>query len=180
MKLLKHWHKGKNNPDTGHAMARRGDTHHAGLTSYHHFRERMDEAFNQMWRQIEHDPWAPLSIQASPFAGVTTWPAIDVIEDDKALKLQVDVPGLDEKNLEMEVSGNLLTIRGSREDEWDTKQAHGVSRRERVSGSFARTITLPSYVDPQHIEAKYVKGTLTVTVPKIPELKPRRVHVTKG
>ena len=91
--------------------------------------------------------------------------------------VEKSVPGLDEDDLEVHVSGRQLTIHGSRTDEWDDSR-HGLRRRERVSGSFTRTITQPPYADTQNIEARYEKGTLHITVPKLPGHAPRRVKVT--
>jgi HSP20 family protein len=88
----------------------------------------------------------------------------------------VDVPGINAKDIEVDVSGNLLTVRGSREEEKKSKTG-GVWRHERHSGSFLRTVTLPTYVDSAKVEAKYDKGVLTITAPKIPGAGPKRVPV---
>lgn len=109
--------------------------------------------------------------------GWTEWPAIDVAEDEKAITVRADVPGLEPADLDVEVSGNLLTLRGKREDEWSESKA-GVYRQERRSGSFARTISLPTYVQADKIEARYDKGTVTVTLPKQPGQGPKRVNIT--
>jgi HSP20 family protein len=180
MNLLKRW-RGHHRDNGGNALVKhQGD--HRGLVKggdFRDFRKEIDRVFDRVWRDFDRDPWSALTSLPEQFGSVSNWPAVDVAEDENAVTLRVDVPGLDEKDLDVEVSGNLLTIRGSREDEWSGKK-HGVRRRERVSGSFARTITLPSYVDSAKVEAKYEKGTLTVTVPKIPGHGPRRVQVTSG
>jgi len=146
------------------------------------FREEIDKAFERVWRDLDrHDPWSAVESLAGASVGLggmlADWPAIDMAEDDKAVTLRVDVPGLDPKNLDVEVSDGALTIRGSRQDEW-SDNSRGVFRRERTAGSFARSVPLPPYVDPDRVEARYDKGTLTLTVPKIPEKAPRRVKVT--
>jgi HSP20 family protein len=181
MSLLKKWQK--HSKDNGNAIVkhRRNDR---GLSRLRDFLQPLDGVFErarQPWLDLDRDPWSALMTlpsRLSDFSG-WNWPAIDMAEDENAVTLRVDVPGLDEKDLEVEVSGNLLTIRGAREDEWSDKK-HGVRRRERISGSFARTITLPSYVDTQKIEAKYEKGILRINVPKIPGQGPKRVRVTAG
>lgn len=114
----------------------------------------------------------PFSIAAD----LAPWPAIDMNEDEKAVRLSVDLPGVDAKDIEVNVSGSQLTIRGSREEEKKSKNG-GVWRHERHEGSFLRSVTLPSYVDPAKIEAKYDKGVLTVTVAKVPGAGPKRVPV---
>jgi HSP20 family protein len=138
-----------------------------------------------LWRDFERDPWSIVRDPWSMFdrmserlSELAPWPAVDVSEDESSVTVRCDVPGLDANDLDVEVSGNLLTIRGSRQDEWsDSNKKRGVRRQERVIGSFARTITLPSYVDASNVDAKYEKGTLTLTVPKIPGKCPRRIEV---
>jgi len=142
-----------------------------------------DREFDELWRDVERDPWSLIRDPWSTFERVgerlnalAPWPAVDVSEDDDAVSVRYDVPGLDAKDLNVEVSGDRLTVSGSRQDEWSGKR-RGVRRQERVSGSFSRTITLPSYVDPEKLEARYDRGTLTITVPKLPGKGPRRVAV---
>ncbi|HYE20567.1 MAG TPA: Hsp20/alpha crystallin family protein [Tepidisphaeraceae bacterium] len=138
---------------------------------------------DDLWRDMERDPWSlvrdpwsTLDRVSERLSTLAPWPAVDVSEDENAVTVRCDVPGLDAKDLDVQVSGNLLTVSGSRADEWSGKK-RGVRRQERVSGSFSRNITLPDYVDGQKVEAKYQKGTLTVTVPKVPGKGPRRVTV---
>ncbi len=137
----------------------------------------------RMWSDIGHDPWSivrdpwtTLDRMSERFNELENWPAIDISEDEHAMHVRCDVPGLDAKELDVQVSGNVLTVSGSRDDEWKSKK-HGVHHRERVSGRFARAVTLPSHVDGSQVEAKYEKGTLTITVPRIPGKGPRRVQV---
>jgi HSP20 family protein len=136
-----------------------------------------------LWRDLERDPWSlvrdpwsALDRMGEQLTAMAPWPAIDVSEDEHAVTIRYDVPGLDAKDLNVEVSGNMLTVSGSREDEWTGKR-RGVRRQERASGTFSRTITLPEYVDAEKLEARYDKGTLTVTVAKTPGKSPRRVAV---
>jgi len=183
MNLLKKWRKREHGD--GNALVKHGRGGEQGLSRpgdfREHFREQIDRAFDRVWKDFDRDPWSALSTLPEQLSSLSSWnwPAVDMAEDDRAITLRVDVPGLDEKDLEVEVSGNLLTVRGSRRDEWDERK-HGVRRRERVSGSFARTITLPQYADGANVEARYDKGTLTVTVPKVPGKGPKRVAVTAG
>jgi HSP20 family protein len=135
---------------------------------------QLDRVFDRLWRTFDLDPLDALSELAAPLAD---WPAIDVAEDDKAVTIRVDLPGIDPDEIDIQVSGNVLTISGAREDEW-RENDRGVRRRERVVGTFTRTITLPNYVDPQRIEAGYDRGTLTITIPRISGQGPRRVQVS--
>lgn len=170
----------------GTALAKRERSGGAGGLSGRKDVLRFDrDGFNQLWRDFERDPWSlvrePWSVfdrMSERLNTLANWPAVDVSEDEHAGTVRYDVPGLDANDLNVQVSGNLLTVSGRREDEWaDERRQRGVRRRERVSGSFSRTVTLPSYVDPAKVEARYDKGTLTVTAPKTPGKGPRRVAV---
>jgi HSP20 family protein len=157
----------KRDPDRG-AIARPPDYH-----------RQIDRVFDQLMRQFEQNPFRALAQLPARLGDLAEWPPIDIAEDDRGLTIRVDVPGLSLDDLSVGVSGNVLTIRGEREDEW-TDNKRGVIRRERVSGTFARAIQLPSYVDPSSIQATYDQGTLTISVPKIEGQGPRHVQVTTG
>jgi len=178
MNLLKRWRKHDTDGGSAGGTTTLGKReHNADFLS--RVRGELDHTFDRLWK----DPWSTLddafdSPMSASRAGLNTfnaWPAVDVSEDEKALTLRVDVPGLDEKDLNVEVSGNRLTIRGSREEE-HTDRKH--RRRERLTGSFVRTLTLPAYVDAAKIEARYDKGVLTLTVPKDAERAPRRIKLS--
>lgn len=179
MNILKKWRKQPEPGNEPNTLVKHRPTggDGGGLARFRDFREQIDRTFDRVWREFDRDPWSALSTLPNQLGGLSNWPAVDMAEDDNTVTLRVDVPGLDQKELDVEVSGNLLTIRGQRQDEWTDKQG-GVRRRERVSGSFARTITLPSYADGEKVEASYNKGTLTINIPKVPGQGPKRVRVT--
>ncbi len=138
----------------------------------------MEEMMERFWRNAFATPLSLFS-EWSPWAALVpamSWPAIDVAEDEKALVIRADVPGLEARDLAVEISENVLTIRGSRQEEESEKTAE-LSRHERRFGRFERRIALPSYVDAEKIEAKYEKGTLSITVPRIPGEGPKRIPV---
>lgn len=175
MSLLKKWHKNEGKEGAlapGQMPQAKGSVDKDwGLSA---LRRQIDRTFDRVWRDLGgrelgfHTPRA-----ISPLAD---WPSIDVAEDDKAVTIRADVPGLDAKDLDLQVFGNQLTIRGSRQDEWTENQS-GVQRRERVSGSFVRTITLPSYVDVTNVQARCERGSLTITAPKQPGQSSKKVQV---
>ena len=107
---------------------------------------------------------------------ISVWPAIDIKEDERTFSVRADIPGLEAKDLNVEVSGNTLSISGYREEE-ETEDKNGCSYSERRSGSFERTVTLPPYVDGSKIDARYEKGVLVVTAPRIAGQGPKRVAV---
>ncbi|MBN8871587.1 MAG: Hsp20/alpha crystallin family protein [Rhodospirillales bacterium] len=95
-------------------------------------------------------------------------PAADVVERDKDYQVTVELPGLEQKDLELKVSNDFLTIKGEkREEKKETKKGYYLS--ERSYGAFQRSFTLPTGVDADRIEADFKNGVLTVTLPKKPE-----------
>ena len=95
-------------------------------------------------------------------------PAVDIIENDKAYEITAELPGLDEKNIEVSVANGGLTIKGEKKDEKEeTQRDYYVS--ERSYGSFERYFGLPESVDPDKIEASFKNGVLKVTLPKTAE-----------
>ena len=137
----------------------------------------------ELWDELDRDPftlvrnpWSLMDRMQSLMGDASPmWPAVDVNENDKEVAIRMDVPGVDAKDLEVEVSGQVLTVRGSRNEEHEDKRRH---RRERVNGEFVRSVTLPAYVDPAALIARYEKGVLTVTVPRLPGQGPKRIEVT--
>ena len=147
-----------------------------GLARPSDFRRQIDRTLDRLMRQVERDPIRALFSLPQQLDRIANWPAIDIAEDDNAITVRVDLPGMNPDDLDIEVSGNQLTIRGQRQDEW-SDNGRGVRRRERIIGSFARTIPLPADADAQNVQARYDRGTLTLTVPKVAGKGPRRVRV---
>ncbi len=108
---------------------------------------------------------------------VGAWlPEVDVYETEDAHFIKVDLPGVDPKDVKVEVRDNVLTISGSRTEEREQQSAH-FHRRERYTGSFQRSFQLPSTVDTQKIEAEYRNGVLTIRLPKVQEARAREIRV---
>jgi HSP20 family protein len=111
---------------------------------------------------------------------VADWaPPVDVIEEKDRFVLRADVPGVSPDDIEISMEGGVLSIAGRREQE-KTEEADGVRRVERVSGRFYRRFTLPDTADTENVAAKCVHGILEVTVPKQPQVLPRRITVEAG
>lgn len=108
----------------------------------------------------------------------TWYPNVDIHEKEKELVLTAELPGIDEKDIDIEVEGNTLTLKGKREMEKETKE-DDYHRIERSYGSFYRSFSLPSYVNPDKIKAEHTGGLLRITMPKKAELKPKKVKVLK-
>jgi HSP20 family protein len=138
-------------------------------TQISRFRHELEDAFDRAFRGMERDPWRAFEVGLP-------WPPTDISETDKALTVRLDVPGLSAEDLEVQLSGNTLTVRGERSEE--QKEEKGETyRHERYTGSFARTITIPSYADADKADATYDKGVLTITLPKIEGVETKRVAV---
>jgi len=103
-------------------------------------------------------------------------PRVDVYEKDNNIIVKADIPGIDEKNLDVQIEGNILTIRGSKEEEHEVKEKN-YHRIERSCGSFSRTIPLPEKIEADKIEADYKKGVLTITIPKSKEAIAKKINV---
>ncbi len=97
-----------------------------------------------------------------------TMPAVDVVESDKAFELTAELPGMDEKNIEVKVVNGSLTIKGEKQEEKEEKKKD-YYLRERNFGSFERSFAIPDGVEADKIEAGFKKGVLTITLPKKPE-----------
>jgi HSP20 family protein len=103
-------------------------------------------------------------------------PPVYIYEDDQRLTFKVEVPGIDEKDIKVEIENNVLTVRGERKFEKDVKEEN-FRRMERHYGAFSRSFTLPSTVDAEKIDANYVQGVLAIQMPKRAEAKPKQIKV---
>jgi HSP20 family protein len=119
----------------------------------------------------EMAPYAP--VEASGFALTA---AFDVKETKDAYLFKADVPGIHDKDLEVTVTGNRLTIAGKRDAEKEDKNDRYYSY-ERSYGAFTRSFTLPDGADVEALRAALDQGVLTVTVPKKPEVQPKKIAV---
>jgi HSP20 family protein len=106
-------------------------------------------------------------------------PALDVVEQEDRFVLRVDLPGLSEDDVKVELNENVLTISGERRSEHE-ERGNGYYRVERASGSFSRSLVLPEGVDPESIDARFEQGVLEVSVPKPEQRRPRRVAINVG
>ncbi len=106
-------------------------------------------------------------------------PSVDIFETENELVLSAEVPGIDEKDIEIKLEDNTLTLRGKRNFEKETKEEN-YHRIERAYGSFFRSFSLPLYIKQDAIKAEHNHGVLKIVMPKKPELKPRKVKILKA
>ncbi len=117
--------------------------------------------------------WAFRSMEGR--RGETWTPAVDVMEKDGNLHLMVALPGLSEKDIELKIEGQVLTIKGERKSL--EQEGYTYHQQESYSGSFSRSFTLPESTDLENIKAEYKNGILNILVPQKPEVKPRTIKV---
>src|SRR5512146_77554 len=142
------------------------------ITRWDPFREmstlqdRMNRLFSDQLGAITHD-------EALTGAFV---PPVDVYEDENSIQVRLEVPGIDEKDIDIRLENNVLTIRGERKFEKDEKEEN-FHRVERRYGSFTRSFTLPATVNPEDVQADYDKGVLKIRLAKRAEAKPKQIKV---
>lgn len=136
-------------------------------------RREMDRLFDEMTRSFGLPRTA---------AGETVLaPRVDVRETEKAIVVQAELPGVDEKDVEIEYADGVLTIRGEKKlEQREEAEEKGYYLMERAYGAFLRRIPMPVEIDENGIEAHFEKGVLTVTLPKKPEVQPRRIQIRAG
>lgn len=143
-------------------------------------RRQVDRLFEEFDYGPMHFPFArslfdlePVAKRGSIWNGV---PAVDVTERDKHYEITAELPGLDEKDIEVKVSGDTLTISGEKtEEKEDKKKNYYMS--ERRYGSFRRSFRVPESVETDKIEASFKKGVLTLTLPKTAEAQKREKKI---
>jgi HSP20 family protein len=106
-------------------------------------------------------------------------PPVDVYEDEQNVTLKIEVPGIDEKDIDVRIENNTLTVHGERKFEKEEKEEN-YRRVERQYGSFTRTFTLPQTVDQESVKADYDKGVLKIQLAKKAEAKPKQIKVNVG
>ena len=126
-------------------------------------RNRMDRLWSRMTAEDETAlaDWSPTS---------------DVVETKDEIMIKAELPGIDEKDVDIEIENGVLTIKGERKAEKETEEK-GFRRIERSYGTFLRSFTLPANVAPEKITASFANGMLEVHLPKKEEAKPRTVKV---
>jgi len=137
----------------------------------------MQDSMNRMNR-LFRESYSP----EGPEEALTTTsfaPPVDIYEDGHTITLKLEVPGIDEKDIDVRVDNNTLTVHGERKIEKEEKEEN-FRRVERQYGSFTRSFTLPNSVDPGLLSAHYDKGVLKISLAKKAEAKPKQIKVNVG
>jgi HSP20 family protein len=106
-------------------------------------------------------------------------PPVDIYEDEHTIAVKMEVPGIDEKDIDVHIENNTLTVHGERKIEKEEKEEN-FRRVERQYGSFTRSFTMPSSVDTGQVSAHYDKGILKISLAKKAEAKPKQIKVSVG
>lgn len=106
-------------------------------------------------------------------------PAFDVSETDTEFLVKAELPGVDPKDVEVNLAGNILTVRGEKKEEHEEK-AGSIHRVERSFGSFSRSFTIPSEVQDDKVKATYRDGILTLRLPKVESAKKKTITIDVG
>lgn len=122
------------------------------------FRSEMDKLFDDFFTGFEFPTF--FGRRAEMFS-----PSVDVQDTDKEIKVSAELPGMDEKDIEITLERDSITIKGKKKDEKEEK-GEGFYRSERSYGSFSRTIPIPVEIEADKASAHFKKGVLTVTIPK--------------
>jgi HSP20 family protein len=147
------------------------------LTRWEPFREfsPIEDRMNRMNRFFRESYSGPEeALTTTSFA-----PPVDIYEDEHTITLKLEVPGIDEKDIDVRIEGNTLTVHGERKIEKEEKEEN-FRRIERQYGSFTRSFTLPSSVDTGQVNAHYDKGLLKISLAKKAEAKPKQIKIDVG
>ncbi|MGH9500056.1 MAG: Hsp20/alpha crystallin family protein [Terriglobales bacterium] len=145
------------------------------ITRWEPFREfsTLQDRLNRLFQQSVSEGREE-ALTTSNFA-----PAVDVYEDDHQVTLKIEVPGIDEKDIDVRLENNTLTVHGERKLEEEEKEEN-YRRVERQYGSFTRSFTLPQTVDAEKVSAQYDKGVLKIKLAKKAEAKPKQIKIGVG
>ena len=146
------------------------------LTRWEPFRELQDriDRMSRLFRESYRPEGPEEALTTTSFA-----PPVDIYEDEHNITLKMEVPGIDEEDIDVRIENNTLTIRGERKFEKEEKEEN-FRRVERQYGSFTRSFTLPSSVEAENVLATYDKGVLEIRLAKKAEAKPKQIKVKVG
>ncbi len=148
---------------------RAGEVSHSEQTPFTELHQRMDDLFEEFFQGFGTGlaRFEPRHVIA---------PSVDVSETDDEVRVTADLPGMDEKDIQVSLDNDLLTIKGEKKHEQEEKKRN-YYMVERSYGEFQRVIPMPASVDKEKVKAAFKKGVLTVTLPKAPELKARKKSI---
>jgi HSP20 family protein len=156
-------------------MARRANRNVAGWDPFREF-SALQDRMNRLFQDAFGDDFG----FGTHEAGATEFtPTADIYDGDNELELRVEIPGVHERDFDISIQDNVLTVKGER---WQDKheKSENFLRQERPYGKFSRSFTLPSSVDPERVNADYVNGVLHIRLAKRAEARPKQIKVSFG
>jgi HSP20 family protein len=131
-----------------------------------------DSVFDDLFNELYSLPTSFLSK-----SGVDLSPRIDISETDAAYKIEAELPGINQKEIDVKIDNNILTIKGKKEDIKEEKEKN-YHLRERYYGAFQRSISLPNNIEPEKIKASFENGVLNISVPKSDKRTPKKIEIS--
>jgi len=154
---------------------RRKRKHREGPTGPEAALARLRAEIDELFERFLGEPWSAGLLDSLPMR-LGPGPRIDLIESDDEVTIKADLPGVEPEDLQIGLEGTMLVLRGQKKQQIEHRQ-RDYRYKERLFGSFCRTIPLPASIDPDKVEATFRNGVLTVTVAKRPEAKPKRIAI---
>jgi HSP20 family protein len=145
-----------------------------GLATWQPSREM--EEMGRYFEDVFGRPLLPAGWRRVPTEDLVWAPSIEVVEKEDQFLVKVELPGVKEEDINISISGNTLTIEGEKATESEVEKK-GYYYTETSYGSFSRSMTIPSTIDASKIEANCDNGVLEITLPKTPEVKPKKIKV---
>jgi HSP20 family protein len=134
----------------------------------------LQNRMNSIFQEYNRNPGEGDSLTTAAFV-----PPVDIYEDEHKIVLKLEVPGLKESDLNIQMENNVLTVKGERTFEKEEKEEN-FHRIERRYGSFYRSFTIPNTVNPENVKASYDSGVLRMEMEKRAEAKPKQIKVQVG
>ena len=131
-----------------------------------------DSIFDDLFNELYSLPTSFLSK-----SGMDLSPRIDISETDGEYKIEAELPGISQKEIDVKIDNNILTIKGKKEDIKEEKEKN-YHLRERYYGAFQRSISLPNNIEPEKIKARFENGVLNISVPKSDKRTPKKIEIS--
>lgn len=132
---------------------------------------------NRLFDRMFEDVFPGTSARGGENVSIRTWkPAVDIYDENDHVVLKAELPGVEKKDIEIDVDGRVLTLKGKRTADNEENGEH-YYQRERIVGNFARSFSLHAEVNPDKIKAEFKDGILTLKIPKPEEHKPKKITV---
>jgi len=133
-----------------------------------------DSIFDDLFNELYSLPTSFLSK-----SGMDLSPRIDISETDNEYKIEAELPGINQKEIDVKIDNNILTIKGKKEDIKEEKEKN-YHLRERYYGAFQRSISLPNNIEPEKIKASFENGVLNISVPKSDKRTPKKIEISSA